>query len=103
MTELEEKDLQKKVLDSKKPTVLYFSAPWCGPCKTASKKMEEISKNNSESFNTYKVNIDAEQGLATRYGIDCIPTYVVIKNGKVVEKFSGLDSIEDRILKAAKD
>ena len=102
MVELDEKDFQKKVLESKKSTLLYFSSPWCGPCKTASKRIEELSNAHPE-FNTFKVNIDEQQNLAIKYDIDCIPTYVILKNGNVVEKFSGTDSIESRILKAIQD
>tara|TARA_B110000483_G_C17765842_1_gene377892 strand:- start:205 stop:450 length:246 start_codon:yes stop_codon:yes gene_type:complete len=66
--------------------ILYFSAPWCGPCKMLGPIMESLSGQ----INYKKINVDNEQDLSIKYGVRNVPTLVLLENGEVVGKLSGL-------------
>ncbi|MBP7497505.1 MAG: thioredoxin [Bacteroidales bacterium] len=66
-----------------KPAIVDFYASWCGPCKRMSPVMEELANEYDGKVNVYKVNVDAEQSLAQYFGIQSIPTFLLIPiNGK---------------------
>jgi thioredoxin 1 len=69
--------------------VVKFSANWCGPCKMYAPIMENASKQFTD-VNFYSVDVDEQSNLAAEFGVTNLPTTVVIKNGKIVEKFIGL-------------
>ena len=66
--------------------ILYFSAPWCGPCKMLGPIMESLSGQ----INYKKINVDNKQDLSIKYGVRNVPTLVLLENGEVVGKLSGL-------------
>jgi thioredoxin 1 len=66
--------------------ILYFSASWCGPCKMLGPIMESLSGQ----INYQKIDVDNEQDLSIKYGVRNVPTLVLLKNGEVVGKLSGL-------------
>ena len=66
--------------------ILYFSAPWCAPCKQLGPVMESLSGQ----INYKKINVDNEQDLSIKYGVRNVPTLVLLENGEVVGKLSGL-------------
>lgn len=77
-----------------------FWAPWCGPCKMIAPHIEEISQKYSGKIKVCKVNVDDAPGVATQYTVMSIPTLMVFKNGKVMEKKVGAidkDEIEGLI------
>lgn len=84
-------DFKKEVLEESKTVVIDFYADWCGPCKMLAPVLEEIAKEN---INTkfVKINVDDAQELAMEYNIMSIPTLVVMKNGKEVNRMVGLVS-----------
>ena len=82
-------NFQKEVLESDAPVLLDFWASWCGPCKSLSPIIDEISEKHPE-IKVCKVNIDEEQELATQFDIMSVPTLLVIKDGKVVNQSVGL-------------
>ncbi len=84
-------NFEKEVLKSKKTVLIDFYADWCGPCQMLSPIVEQVaSENNNIKF--VKINIDDEQDLAINYDIMSIPTLVVIKNGKEVNRVVGVVS-----------
>ena len=66
--------------------ILYFSAPWCGPCKHFKPIMENVSNTIPVRF----INVDETPQLATQYGIRSVPTVIIINNGQVTNKKAGV-------------
>jgi len=81
---------QAKVLESERPVVVDFSAEWCGPCKLQAPIVAKLAKAHGESVQTYMVDVDDAPKTAKRFEIRAIPTLLVFKDGKVVEKGVGL-------------
>lgn len=81
-------NFNQEVLNSDKPVLMDFWAPWCGPCRMVVPLVEEIAKERSD-INVVKINVDEEQELAMQFGVMSIPTLVVMKNGKVVNQVTG--------------
>lgn len=66
--------------------MLYFSAPWCGPCKMMTQPIEELK---AAGWNITKINSDVDKALAAKYQIMAIPTFVILKDGQPVRRFTG--------------
>ncbi len=84
-----ENDFQEQVLDSAIPVVVDFWATWCGPCKAVAPVVEELAKDYEGKVKFVKVNTEETPNLAVKYGIMSIPTFKMIKGGKVVDSVSG--------------
>lgn len=81
-------NFNQEVLNSDKPVLMDFWAPWCGPCRMVVPPVEEIAKERSD-IKVVKINVDEEQELAMQFGVMSIPTLVVMKNGKIVNQVTG--------------
>ena len=81
-------NFNQEVLNSDKPVLMDFWAPWCGPCRMVVPLVEEIAEERSD-IKVVKINVDEEQELAMQFGVMSIPTLVVMKNGKVVNQVTG--------------
>lgn len=76
------------VKNSEKTVLLDFYADWCGPCRMVSPLVDEIAEENPQ-FLVGKINIDDEPELAQQFGINTIPTLLVMKSGEVVSQSVG--------------
>ena len=81
-------NFNQEVLNSDKPVLMDFWAPWCGPCRMVVPLVEEIAKERSD-IKVVKINVDEEQELAMQFGVMSIPTLVVMKIGKIVNQVTG--------------
>ena len=81
-------NFNQEVLNSDKPVLMDFWAPWCGPCRMVVPLVEEIAKERSD-IKVVKINVYEEQELAMQFGVMSIPTLVVMKNGKIVNQVTG--------------
>ena len=92
MTELKitSENFEREVLNSDKPVLIDFWAPWCGPCRMLSPTISEIAEEYKDKVKVGKVNVDEEGELATIFRVSSIPMLVVMKNGKVVNTTVGV-------------
>ena len=81
-------NFNNEVINSIKPILLDFWAPWCGTCRMVVPLIEEIANERSD-IKVGKINIDEEPELAAHFGVMSIPTLVVIKEGKIVNQAVG--------------
>ena len=79
--DINKNNFQDEVMNSEKPVLLDFWAPWCGPCRRVVPIVEEIAKERPD-IKVGKVNVDLESELASQFGVMSIPTLVVIKDGE---------------------
>lgn len=82
VSELNEDQFSANVESADQPVLIDFWAPWCGPCRMVSPLVEELSDELSERMTTYKVNVDDNQNLAVRFGVQSIPTLLLFKGGQ---------------------
>ncbi|MBA3547378.1 MAG: thioredoxin [Nannocystis sp.] len=82
-------EFQKDVLDSDIPVVVDFWATWCGPCRAIAPHLEAIAGELHGQVRVVKLDVDHNQKTAVTYGVQSLPTLLVFKDGKVVDKLVG--------------
>jgi thioredoxin 1 len=87
--ELNSNEFQNEVLNSKDTILVDFSATWCGPCKMLAPIVEDLSTEFEGKAKVFKVDVDNSGDIAQRYNIMGVPTVMIFKNGKEVEKMVG--------------
>ncbi|WP_378953814.1 thioredoxin [Pelosinus sp. sgz500959] len=82
-------DFNDKVLKSDKPVLVDFWAPWCGPCKMVAPELEAVAEEYEDKAIVAKINVDEQQQLASQYDVMSIPTLLILKDGKEVNRLVG--------------
>lgn len=83
-------NFSEEVLNSDKPVLVDFWAPWCGPCQMMGPIIDELANEMKEkNVKIGKLNVDDNQDTAAEYNVLSIPTFLVFKNGKVVDQLVG--------------
>ncbi|MDA0208137.1 MAG: thioredoxin [bacterium] len=85
---------QQFVLQAETPVLIDFHAPWCGPCKVMGPIIEQLAEE-MEGVAIGKVNADDHLPLVREYNIMSLPTFLIFKGGKEVDRFSGTKTAEE--------
>lgn len=88
--EITDANFEETVLNSNKPVMVDFWAAWCGPCRMVGPIIDEISTEYADKAVVGKVDVDANQEFAAKYGVRNIPTVLVFQNGEVVGRQVGV-------------
>lgn len=91
---INKENFKNEVLNSDKPVLLDFYADWCGPCRMVGPIVSEIADERND-IKVGKINVDEQSELAAQFGVMSIPTLVVIKDGKLVNKAVGARPKDD--------
>lgn len=83
------------VLQADKPVLVDFWAAWCMPCRMLGPTIEELAEEAEGRAYVGKVNVDEEGELAMKYGVRSIPTLIIFRDGKEVERMVGVQDKED--------
>ena len=85
---IDRNNFQREVLNSDRPVLLDFWAPWCAPCRMVGPILDEIAEERSD-VKVAKINIDEQPELASQFGVMSIPTLMVMKEGRIVQQAMG--------------
>ena len=85
---------EREFLQSERPTLIDFYADWCGPCRAMASVVDELATNFQGRANVVKVNVDESPDLASRYDVQSIPMFVVVRDGNVVQTLVGVQTKE---------
>lgn len=89
ITTVTDNDFDGVVIESDKPVLVDFWAPWCGPCRMVAPVLEEIAKERGDDLQIVKLNIDENPQTAAKYQVMSIPTLILFKDGDVAHKVIG--------------
>ena len=98
--DIDDSSFETEVVQSDKPAVVDFWAPWCGPCKAIGPVIEELAGSYGKQIKFTKCNVDDNPVTPGKFGIKAIPTLIFFKEGKVVDQITGMvakSKLEDTI------
>jgi thioredoxin 1 len=84
----------QKVLAHGSPALIDFWAPWCGPCLMQGPILDEVAKGAGPNAIVAKINVDEEPGIASQFGVQSIPTLLVLKDGQILQRLVGVQSAQ---------
>ena len=79
----------KEIAEAGMPVMVDFWAPWCAPCRTMGKTLEEVAPEYRDKIRILKVNVDENQEVAGRFGIQSIPTLLFYTDGEPIGQIPG--------------
>ena len=87
--EVSDANFEKDVLQSAVPVLVDFWAPWCGPCKSIAPVLEDVAKELTGKVRIVKMNVDEFSKTPASYNVMAIPSLILFKGGKVVDRVTG--------------
>lgn len=88
--EFTEANFDAEVMSSDQPVLVDFWAPWCAPCRAVGPTVDAVADSFAGKAKVGKVNIDEHPAIAAKFGVQSIPTILVIKGGEIAETFVGI-------------
>ena len=88
--DINDETFEQEVINSEQPDVVEFWAPWCGPCRKLGPILDEVASEFDGKVKFVKVNTDENLKTAQDYSISGLPSLLVFKNGKALERLVGL-------------
>jgi thioredoxin 1 len=88
--DIDDSNFEKEVIQSEKPVMVDFWAPWCGPCKAIGPVVETLAGDYAGKVKFAKCNVDDNPITPSKYGIKAIPTLIFFKGGSVVDQITGM-------------
>lgn len=86
---LTKENFEKEVTQSTTPIVIDVYATWCGPCQQMTPIFEELESEFGSAYKFLKLNVDESRELSIHYGVTSVPTFIFIKNNKIMGKETG--------------
>ena len=83
-------NFETEAMQAGQPVLVDFWAEWCGPCRAIAPMIDELATNYAGKAKVGKVDIDSNRDIALRFGIQSIPTILLLKDGEVVNKWVGM-------------
>ncbi len=84
-----------EIIGSKDVCVVDFSASWCGPCRMMAPVLEDVSDKYKGKYFFYQIDIDSAEELAEKFNVTAVPTIIVLKKGKEVDRTSGYQDLNE--------
>ncbi len=100
ITELTDATFKSEVLESDIPALVDFWAPWCAPCRMIAPVLEAVAENMDGKMKFFKLNTDENPKTAMGHGIMAIPSLLIFKKGKEIERIVGFlpqDKLEEKL------
>jgi len=91
---LTDQNFSEEVFKSPKPVLVDFWAEWCMPCQMIAPVLQEIAEKFGEKIKIGKLNIDENPLISTTFSVEAIPTLILFKNGKIIQRFTGVQPKE---------
>lgn len=94
-----DRNFSTEVLQAQGPVLVDFHAEWCGPCRMMGPVVDQLATELKGTVRVVKVNVDEAQVAASSFGVQSIPTFLVIENGELKERITG--AVPKEVLKRA--